>query len=195
MAGADLVFKPFARILIAVAEQDGAWGNLSDEIQEVVAIGVGGQIEILYVATLGDLSCARAEHKCLAGFGGFESASRCGGVCVADEEDGLFFVAGHTDGEVVRGGVLAHHAGSDDEDASAGEFHFLHLTGIHHYEVQRFVKLQVGVVAMGAMRFEIVNLREHAAQSADVDGLLLEFALAHEQGEQGQNFLCASEGE
>ena len=42
MAGADLVFKPVAGILVAVAEEDGAGRNLADEIEQVVAVGDQG---------------------------------------------------------------------------------------------------------------------------------------------------------
>ena len=128
-------------------------------------------------------------------FRGFQSAAGRIRVCVADEEDGLFLVACHANGEVVCGGVFTHHAGGDDEDASAGEFHFLHLTGVEDDEVQRFVQLEIGVIAVRAVRFEIVNLGEHATESADVDRLLFEFAVAYEQGEQCQDFLSATERE
>ena len=82
--------------------------------------------------------------KRLARFGGSEAAARRVGVGVADKEDGLPLVADHADGEVVGGGVLAHHAGGDDKDASAGEFHFFGLALFEHDEIEGLVQLQVG---------------------------------------------------
>ena len=60
---------------------------------------------------------------------------------------------------------------------------------------KRFVQLQVGVLAVGAVRFQVVDFREDAAQAADVDRLRLEFAFAHQQGQQGEDFLGAPQGE
>ena len=51
------------------------------------------------------------------------------------------------------------------------------------------------MLAVGAVRFEVVDFGEHAAQAADVDGLRLEFARAHEQGEQREDFLRAAQRE
>ncbi len=45
------------------------------------------------------------------------------------------------------------------------------------------------------MGFLIVNLGEDAAQAANVDGLAREVAGAHHQGQFGQNFLGAAQGE
>ena len=47
---------------------------------------------------------------------------------------------------------------------------------------------------MGAVRFQVIDLREDAAQSADVNGLRLELAFAHHNGQQGQNLLGAAQG-
>src|SRR6185436_460869 len=106
MAGADLVFKPVARIFVAVTEEDGAGRNLADEIKQVVAVGVGGEVVVLHFAFARDLAGAGAEHKRLALLGSLQASARRAGVGVTDEEDGLPFVAGHADGEVVGGGVL-----------------------------------------------------------------------------------------
>ena len=40
-------------ILLAVAEQDDARLDLADEVQQVVAVGVGGEVEVLHLATAG----------------------------------------------------------------------------------------------------------------------------------------------
>ena len=117
------------------------------------------------------------------------------GVGVTDEEDGLVFVTDHAEGQVVRGGVLAHHAGGDDKEAAAGKLHLLDLPLIQHGEVQRVVQLQVGILAMGAVRFQVVDFREDAAQAADVNRLGLEVAFAHQDGQQGEDLLRAPEGE
>ncbi len=42
-----------------------------------------------------------------------------------------------------------------------------------HGEIQGIMQLQVGVLAVGAMRFEVVNFGEYAAKPADEDLLAL----------------------
>lgn len=68
MPGADLFLEPLPGIIAAVTEQDGAWGNLSDEIQQVIPIGMRGEIEVLHIAMACHSSRARTEDKCLTGF-------------------------------------------------------------------------------------------------------------------------------
>src|SRR6185295_17707119 len=102
---------------------------------------------------------------------------------VTDKEDGLAFVTGHAHGEVVGGGVFRHHPGGEHEDASAAELHYFALALFEHDEIVRFVKLQVRVLAVRAVGFEIVDFGEHAAQSADVNRLPFQFPLAHQQRE------------
>src|SRR5205085_10956915 len=101
----------------------------------------------------------------------------------------------HAGGQVMCGRVFAHHAGGEDEDASTGEAHFIHLAGLHHSEVEGLGQLQVAVVAIRAVGFEVVDLREDPAQAADVNRLRFHFARLHEQGEQSEDFLGAAEGE
>ena len=177
-----------ARILLAVAEQDHARLDLADEVQQVVAVGVGGEIEVLHFAAAGDFAGAGAEEERLARLGGLEPATRRVGVGVADEEDGLAFVADHAQRQVVGGGVLAHHAGGDDEEAAAGELHLLHLPLFQHDEVQGIAQLEVGILPMGAVRFQVVDFREDAAQAADVNGLRLELAFAASAWPAGRGF-------
>ena len=89
----------------------------------------------------------------------------------------------------MRGRVLAHHAGGDDEEAPAGKFHRLGLAVFEHDEVECLAQLEVAVPAVGAMGFEVVDLGEHAAQAADVDGLGFQAPGAGEQGQQREDFL------
>ena len=48
---------------------------------------------------------------------------------------------------------------------------------------------------MGAVRLQVVDFREDAAQAADVNRLRLELAFAHHDGQQGENLLGAAQGE
>ena len=50
-----------------------------------------------------------------------ESSTRCVGIGVTDEKDGVPLIANHPKRQVVRGGILAHHPGGYDEDAPTGE--------------------------------------------------------------------------
>ena len=156
---------------------------------------MGGEVEVLHFAASGDFAGAAAEYKCRAVFCRLEPAAGRVRVGVADEKNRLAFVADHAGGKVMRSGVFAHHPGGEDENAPAGEPHFIHLAWFEHSEVQRLGQLEVAVVAMGAVGFEIVNLREDAAQTADVNRLSFQFTDLHEQGEQGENFLRPAQRE
>jgi hypothetical protein len=68
----DLFLEPFARRVVAVAEQNRARRHLPDELQQILPVRVRRQIEILHIAAFRHLSRARAEHKRLAGFAAFK---------------------------------------------------------------------------------------------------------------------------
>ena len=51
VAGADLVGEPLARVVVAVAEQHHARLDFADEVQQVLAVGVRGQVEVLALRT------------------------------------------------------------------------------------------------------------------------------------------------
>jgi hypothetical protein len=61
--GVDFLLKPLARVFIAVAQEDSVRGNLADEIQKFVAVGVGGEVELLKLALPGDFPGAPAENE------------------------------------------------------------------------------------------------------------------------------------
>ena len=93
------------------------------------------QIEILHFAAFGHFAGAAAEDKGFARPGFFKATTGSVGVGVSDEEDGLFFVADHARGQVVGGGVFAHHAGGDDKEPAAGQLHLLGLAVFQHDEI------------------------------------------------------------
>ena len=70
-------------------------------------------------------------------------------VGVADEEDGLFFLAGHAEGQFVGGGALGHHACGEDEYSAAGELHVQELLAFQDNELQGLRQLEIGVAAIG----------------------------------------------
>src|SRR5207244_3858323 len=108
-------------------------------------------------------SAAPAEDESFAMFGGFEAAAGSIGVRIADEENGLVGVADHAQSQIVRGGIFTHHACSDDEEAPAAELHFFRLALFEHDQVERFAQLKVGMLAIRAMGFQIVDFGENAA--------------------------------
>ena len=63
MPGADLILEPLPGILVAVAEQHRSRGDFTDEIEQFIAVGVRGQVEILQLTAPGDLSAGTAENK------------------------------------------------------------------------------------------------------------------------------------
>ncbi len=123
-----------------------------------------------------------------------ETARRFG-IGIANEENGLAFVLDHPHGEIVGGCVLGHHAGSEHKDAPAAEFHIFGLTLFQHHKIQFLVQLHAGVLAMRAVRFEVVDFREHPAEAANVNGLFLQPPFAHQQRQQGEDLLRAPQGE
>src|SRR6266404_3295377 len=122
-------------------------------------------------------------------------ATRGVGIRVANKENGLGRISNHPESKVVGGGVFAHHSGSNDKEAPTGEIHFLGLTVFQDNEVERFAQLKIGVLTMRAMRFEVVNLGEDAAQAADIDRLGAQLSFTYKDREQGEDFLRASQGE
>src|SRR5258706_7003861 len=62
-------------------------------------------------------------------------------------------------------------------------------------QIERFVKLQIGILAVSAMRLQIINLGKHPAETSNIDRLSFQLAFGHEQCEQRKYFLSASEGE
>ena len=116
-------------------------------------------------------------------------------IGVTNKENGLPFVADHPRRQIVRRRVFAHHAGGDDENLPAAQFHFFRLALFENNELQRLVQLQVRVLAVRPVRLQIVNFREHPAQPTDVNRLFLQFSRAHQQRQERQHFLRAAQRE
>ena len=53
MAGSNLCLKPLPRVFVAVAQKDRAGLDLADKIEQLIAIGMSGQIETFQFATAG----------------------------------------------------------------------------------------------------------------------------------------------
>src|SRR5436190_16075152 len=119
MSRANLVLEPQARLFLAVSQQDDARIDLPDQVQEFVPICMGGEIKILHLAFLGQFSSASAENKRLPMLCRLEPSSGGVRIGVAHEKNRLPLVARHPDRQIMGGGVLAHHASRDDEDAAA----------------------------------------------------------------------------
>src|SRR5204862_4657447 len=81
------------------------------------------------------------------------------------------------------------------ENSRAAQAHVFGLAFFQDDEVERLVKLKGTVLAMSAVRFQIIDFGKYPPQSANVNGLAGDLAFAHEEGEQGKNFLSAPQGE
>lgn len=57
-----------------MAEQDGARVHLPDEVEELLAIRVSREVEVLHFAALGDFAAAAAEDERLALLRRFETS-------------------------------------------------------------------------------------------------------------------------
>src|SRR5436190_6230718 len=95
----------------------------------------------------------------------------------------------------MRRSVLAHHAGSDDEDFWAVQLHVLRLALFQNHQVQCLRQSKVLVLAMSAVRLKIINLSENTAKASDKDWLSSQIPGAHLEGEHSENFLGAAERE
>src|SRR5213596_971391 len=70
--GPDLLLEPVAGFCFAMAQEHCAGRDLANEIKQFVAIGVGGQVEVLHFTAFGDLAGAPAQDKGSARLGGLE---------------------------------------------------------------------------------------------------------------------------
>ena len=70
VAASELFFEPATGLLIAVPEYDGPRGHLIHKGEQVLAIGMRGEIEISHLAAFGDLAAAGAEHEGFTRLGG-----------------------------------------------------------------------------------------------------------------------------
>src|SRR6266849_3254156 len=97
--GPDLLLAPVAGFCFAMAQEHCAGRDLANEIEQFVAIGVGGQVEVLHFTAFGDFAGAAAQNKCSARLGGLEPSAGGVRVGVTDEENRLALVPGHAGGE------------------------------------------------------------------------------------------------
>jgi hypothetical protein len=140
---------------------------------------MGRQIKFPQVAPPGDGPPRGAERKRFARLGRPQPARRRFRIGVAHEENALPFVADHPGGQIVRGGILAHHAGRHDEDFAAAQFHGVGFPPLQHNQLQRLVQLQPRMLPMSPVALDIVNLGKHPAQAANINGLGLEPPFTH----------------
>ena len=73
--------------------------------------------------------------------------------------------------------------------------HGLGLALFQHDQVERLVQLQARVQAVRAVGFQVVNFGEDPAQTANVDGLLLELARLEGQRQRREDLLRAAQRE
>src|SRR5258708_13334991 len=139
-----------------------------------------GQVKFLNLPESRGLAAASAEEEGLSMFGGFEAGTGGGRVGVTNEENRLVGIADHAHRQIMGGGILAHHAGSDDEEAPAAELHSFGLSLFEHNEIERLAQLKIRMLPMRAVGFQIVNLREHAAKPPDINRLFLKFLFGHQ---------------
>ena len=188
-ATSDLLPKPSARLGVAVAEDERARLHLADEFQQRLAVGVRCEVEVAHVAALGQTAHTVAVMKRLPDSCRLEPAAGRRGIGVADEKDAVLRVLDHALGQVVGGGVLSEHPGGHHEQASSVELDLGGVITVQHLQVECFVQVKIGVLPIGAVGLEVVNLGEHPAQPADENCLFFQPTLFHEQGEDGQHFL------
>src|SRR6185503_4783142 len=129
-----------------MSEQHRARGDFADEVQQLLAIGVRGEVEVLHLATTGYLTCAGAENKALPVPRGFEPPAWSVGVRIADEENRLARVTHDTHRQVVCGGILTHHARGEYKNAPSGQLHLVDLSLLHDLEIERFRQAQAGML-------------------------------------------------
>src|SRR5437868_6651153 len=103
-ARANLFFKPLARIILPVPEQNGSRINFADKFEKFFAVCVRGQIEVLQLAATSEFADAGTENEWLARFRGLEPPAGSVGITITDKENRLPLVFNHPRGDVMRGG-------------------------------------------------------------------------------------------
>src|SRR3954471_18453342 len=114
------------------------------------------EIEILDFAAPYLFTGASAENERLAVLRNFQAPSGCIRIGITNEKDGLVLIVHHPRREIMRGSIFTHHARGNHKDQSTAEPHFVRLPLIEDDKLQRLVQLQIRMLAMGAMRFQIV---------------------------------------
>src|SRR5687768_14194940 len=110
-----------------MAEEDRARIHLPHEIEQVIAIRVGGKIEILDFALASHFTGNGTEQESFAGLRFLQTAAGSFRIGITHEKDRVLRMADHASGEFMRGRFLSHHAGGDDEYLSAAKLHLINL--------------------------------------------------------------------
>ena len=118
-----------------MAQQDRSRIDFAYKAEQVIPVGVGGEIEVIHFTHTPEFAGAWTEDKVFTLLGCAQLATRGVGVGVTDEEDGVALIADHSSCQIMGGCVFAHHAGSYDKDASAGELHVFGLALFKHHQV------------------------------------------------------------
>ena len=169
--------------------------HLGHHGHQVVTVRMGGEVEIQHLAVAVQLAHRRAEEETLARLGGLEPASRRLRIGIPDEEDAVPLITDDARGQGMGTGVLAHHAGGHHENPAATQRHRLDIVGGDDLEIQGMGQLEVGVVSVRPVGLEVVDLGEDPAEASDVHRLLAQLPGTHQQGQQGEDLLGATQGE
>src|SRR4051812_42798209 len=121
-----------------MAQEYGARGNAINKIDQLLAVGVRGEVEVLQLTLTRELAGPSTEKERLSWNGRFEASAGGLPVRITDEKNCLALIANHPHGQIMRGGILAHHSGSEHENPAPGELHRLELNLVQHDEIKRF---------------------------------------------------------
>src|ERR1043166_8450045 len=161
-------FDPLPRIRIAMSEDHCPRRNAVDEGNQLVAIRVCRQVEVLELAIPNQFTRRSAKEKRNSRLSGFETSPGRIRIGIADEKDRLPFVGRHSHGHVMSCSVFAHHAGREYKNASATQLHRICLVFVENHEVESFSQAQTRMLTGSAMRFEIVDFREDTPQASNI---------------------------
>ena len=134
-----------------MAKDESVRGNLPDQFEQILAVGVCGEVKVAHVAALGQVSSGVAVVEQFAWRGGLKAASRGVGIGIADKENAVRRLFDHTLGQVVGRGILGEHPGCHDEQPVFVELDPGGLIAAKYGEVKRLVQLKVRVLTVGAV--------------------------------------------
>ena len=134
-----------------MAKDESVRGNLPDQFEQILAVGVCGEIKIAHVTALGQVASGVAVVEQFAWRGGLKPASGSLGIGVADKEDAMRRLFNHALGQVVGRGVFGEHPGGHDEQPVFVELDPGGLIAAKYGEVKRLVQLKVRVLTVGAV--------------------------------------------
>ena len=114
---------------------------MADKFQDVIAVRVGSEVEILDPATKRYFAATGAKDESFPRLRCPKTSTRRVRVGLTNEEDPVLLLPYHAESEIMGGSVFAHHPRGDHENFAAGQFHALRLAFFQNAKFEHLVQL------------------------------------------------------